>query len=58
MTAGDLPAPRDGDPGPVEVAPGVMLDFNQEDKVVGVEMLRLSARSSDLDLSSLHVETV
>ena len=37
----------------VEVASGVVLDFNQAEEVVGVEMLRLSTRSSDLDLSAL-----
>ena len=42
----------------VEVAPGVVLDFNQAEEVVGVEMLRLSTRSSDLDLSTLQFEAV
>ena len=42
----------------VEVASGVVLDFNQAEEVVGVEMLRLSTRSSDLDLSALQFEAV
>ena len=42
----------------VEVVPGVVLDFNQAEEVVGVEMLRLSARSPDLDLSALRFEAV
>ena len=42
----------------VEVAPGVVLDFNQAEEVVGVEMLHLSKRSSDLNLSALQFETV
>ena len=42
----------------VEVAPGVVLDFNQAEEVVGVEMLHLSTRSSDLNLSALQFETV
>ena len=42
----------------VEVAPGVVLDFNQAEEVVGVEMLRLCTRSSDLDLSALQFEAV
>ena len=42
----------------VEVAPGVVLDFNQAEEVVGIEMLHLSARSSDLNLSALQFETV
>ena len=37
----------------VEVAPGVVLDYNQAEQVVGVEMLGLSARSPDLDVSDL-----
>lgn len=40
-----------------EVAPGVVLDFNENDEVVGVEMLNLSRRSSKLDLTDLHVKT-
>ena len=40
----------------VEVAPGVVLDFNRADHVVGVEMLSLSTRSPGLDLSDLEFE--
>ena len=40
-----------------EVAPGVVVDYNESDEVVGVELLRLSTRSSDLNLSELHFET-
>ncbi len=40
----------------VEVAPGVVLDYNQAEQVVGVEMLGLSTRSPDLDLSALQFE--
>ena len=36
-----------------EVAPGVVLDYNESGEVAGVEMLRLSKRSSKLDLSEL-----
>ena len=42
----------------VEVAPAVVLDFNQAEEVVGVEMLHLSTRSSDRDLSALQFEAV
>ncbi len=42
----------------VEVVPGVVLDFNEAEEVVGVEMLRLSARSPKLNLSALQFETV
>ena len=41
-----------------EVSAGVVLDFNESREVVGVEILQLSKRSSDLDLSSLQFETV
>lgn len=40
-----------------EVSPGVVLDYNQSDEVVGVEMLRLSKRSARLNLSALQFET-
>lgn len=42
----------------IEVVPGVVLDFNEAEEVVGVEMLRLSARSPELNLSALQFETV
>lgn len=42
----------------VEVVPGVVLDFNEAQEVVGIEMLRLSMRSADLDLSALQFESV
>ena len=41
-----------------EVSPGVVLDYNRRNEVVGVEMPNLSKRSSTLDLSSLQFETV
>ena len=41
-----------------EVSPGVVLDYNAANEVVGVEMLGLSKRSSDVDLSALLFETV
>lgn len=41
-----------------EVAPGIVLDYNELDEVVGVEMLYLSRRSSDLDLSDLDFKAV
>ena len=39
-----------------EVSPGVVLDYNEDKEVVGVEMLYLSKRSSNLDLSDLQFE--
>ena len=40
-----------------EVSPGVVLDYNDANEVVGVELLRLSKRSSTLNLSALQCET-
>ena len=40
-----------------EVSPGIVLDYNDDNEVVGVEMLRLSKRSSTLDLSHLEFRT-
>ena len=40
-----------------EVSPGVVLDYNESNEVVGVEMLYLSKRSSKLNLSALEFET-
>ena len=37
-----------------EVAPGVVLDYNERNEVVGVEMLRLSKRASAMNLSGLE----
>ena len=39
-----------------EVSPGIILDFNKDKEVVGVEMLYLSKRSSRLNLSALLFE--
>ena len=41
-----------------EVSPGVVLDYNEANEVVGVEMLHLSKRSSTLNLSALQFETI
>ena len=38
-----------------EVAPGVVLDYNERNEVVGVELLRLSKRSATLNLSELEL---
>ena len=40
-----------------EVSPGVVLDYNESNEVVGVEMLYLSKRSSNLNLSNLEFKT-
>lgn len=40
-----------------EVSPGVVLDFNDQNRVVGIEMLHLSTRSAGLNLDTLQFET-
>ena len=40
-----------------EVAPGVVLDYNEANQVVGIEMLYLSKRSANLNLSTLEFVT-
>ena len=40
-----------------EVAPGVVLDYNEANQVVGIEMLDLSKRSPNLNLSTLEFVT-
>ncbi|MCY4131600.1 MAG: DUF2283 domain-containing protein [Nitrospira sp.] len=40
-----------------EVSPGVAFDYNETNEVVGVEMLYLSKRSANLNLSALECQT-
>ena len=40
-----------------EVSPGVVLDFNDQNQVVGVEILRLSTRAPSLNLKELQFQT-
>ena len=40
-----------------EVSPGVVLDYNEQNQVVGIEMLNLSTRSAGLNLNALQYET-
>lgn len=40
-----------------EVRPGVILDFDENDQVVGVEFLGVSKRATKEDLSSLQFQT-
>jgi uncharacterized protein YuzE len=39
-----------------EVSPGVVLDFDANNQVVGIEMLHLSKRSSKLNLRELQFQ--
>jgi uncharacterized protein YuzE len=41
-----------------EVSPGVVLDFNEQNQVVGVEMLNLSKRAPRLNPQALEFVTV
>jgi uncharacterized protein YuzE len=41
-----------------EVSPGIILDYNADDKVIGIEMLHLSKRVPKLDAGRLLCETV
>jgi uncharacterized protein YuzE len=40
-----------------EVSPGVVLDFNESNQVVGIEMLHLSRRSPQLNFQELQYQT-
>jgi uncharacterized protein YuzE len=39
-----------------EVQPGIVLDFNAEEQVVGIEVLRLKERVPSADLKQLQFE--
>jgi uncharacterized protein YuzE len=41
-----------------EVAPGVVLDYNEQNQVVGVEILGLSKRAPSLNPRELQFQTV
>jgi len=41
-----------------EVSPGIIVDYNAQNQVVGIEMLFLSKRVPKLDLDRLMFETV
>ena len=41
-----------------EVSPGVVLDFNEQNQVVGIEMLHLSKRTPNLKTAALEFEAV
>jgi len=40
-----------------EVSPGIVLDFNDRQQVVGIEILKLSTRSPLLNLRELQFQT-
>jgi uncharacterized protein YuzE len=39
-----------------EIRPGVIVDYDAEDRVVGVEFLDISTRLSQEELNSVHVQ--
>ena len=42
-----------------EIAPGILLDYNEAGKVVGIEMFHLSKRTTEpLDLARMELETI
>jgi uncharacterized protein YuzE len=41
-----------------EVSPGVVLDYNEQNQVVGVEILNLSKRAPKLNPQELQFQTV
>ena len=40
-----------------EVSPGVVLDLNEDNQVVGIELLHLSRRSPQLNFQELQYQT-
>ena len=40
-----------------EVRPGVILDFDEKGQVVGIEILNISSRASEEELSNLQFQT-
>jgi uncharacterized protein YuzE len=40
-----------------EVAPGVVLDYNAHNQVIGIELLHLSKRTPTLDLREFLIQT-
>jgi len=49
----DAPASRSE-----EVSPGIIVDYDDQDRVVGVEMLYLSKRAPDTEIHRLLFESV
>jgi uncharacterized protein YuzE len=41
-----------------ELSPGIVLDYNNNNEVVGIEILNLSKRSNKVNLDSILYETV
>jgi len=41
-----------------EVSPGIVVDYDEHGNAVGIEMLHLSKRATDVDIQRLLFETV
>ncbi len=41
-----------------EVSPGILVDYDLEDRVIGIEMLYLSKRAPGMDIQRLLFESV
>ena len=53
LTLSDAPATRSE-----EVSPGIIVDYNDQDRVVGIEMLYLSKRAPETEIQRLLFEAV
>ena len=53
LSLGEAPASRSE-----EVSPGILVDYDEQGRVVGIEMLYLSKRAPDHNLRSLFFESV
>ncbi len=53
LTLSEAPASRSE-----EVSPGIVIDYDAEDRVVGIEMLYLSKRAPGTELQRLLFESV
>lgn len=53
LTLSDAPASRSE-----EVSPGIIVDYDDQDRVVGIEMLYLSKRAPAVDIRRLLFESV
>ena len=53
LTLGDAPSSRSE-----EVSPGIIVDYDDQDRVVGIEMLYLSKRAPEADIRRLLFESV
>ena len=53
LTLSEAPASRTE-----EVSPGIIVDYDEQDRVVGIEMLYLSRRAPQADIQRLLYESV